>query len=132
MSTQLTASFQRWDDLPLEQVTDTLQRRLITGERVMLAQVHLKQGCVVPRHAHVHEQVTYVLSGELRLWLGEGDEQQFDAGAGAVLHIPSNLPHRAEALQPTIVLDVFSPPREDWLNRTDDYLRPGQAEGGRR
>ena len=123
MSTQLTASFHRWDDMPLEQVTDTLQRRLVTGERVMLAQVHLKKGCVVPRHAHVHEQVTCVLRGELRLWLGEGAEQQFDIGAGEVLHIPSNLPHRAEALEQAIVLDVFSPPREDWINRTDDYLR---------
>ena len=123
MSSQVLATWQRWDDLPLEQVTDTLSRRLVTGERVMLAQVHLKAGCIVPAHAHVHEQVTYVLSGTLRLWLGADDAQQVDVRAGEVLHIPSNLPHRAEALEPCLVLDVFSPPREDWINRTDDYLR---------
>ncbi|MGH7469857.1 MAG: cupin domain-containing protein [Longimicrobiales bacterium] len=122
MSTQLSPSFHRWNDIPLEQVTDSLARRLITGERVMLAQVHLKQGCIVPKHLHVHEQVTYVLQGTLRLWLGEDDVQQIDVGAGEVLHIPSNLPHRAEALEPCLVLDVFSPPREDWLNGSDTYL----------
>jgi quercetin dioxygenase-like cupin family protein len=67
--------------------------------------------------------MTYVLRGELRLWLGDADEQRFDVAAGKVLHIPSHLPHRAEALDQSLVIDVFSPPRQDWLNRTDVYLR---------
>ncbi len=123
MSTQLMGTWHRWDDMPLEQVTEALGRKLVTGERVMLAQVHLRKGCIVPRHVHVHEQVTYVMRGTLRLWLGDDDAQQVDVAAGEVLHIPSNLPHRAEALDTCLVLDVFSPPREDWINRTDDYLR---------
>jgi quercetin dioxygenase-like cupin family protein len=123
MSTQLSPAFHRWHDIPLEQVTESLARRLITGERVMLAQVQLAPGCIVPKHAHVHEQITCVIQGRLRLWLGEGDEQMVDVAADEVLHIPSNVPHRAEALEPCLVLDVFSPPREDWLNKTDSYLR---------
>jgi quercetin dioxygenase-like cupin family protein len=118
-----TASFFRWTEVPSEQVNADISRRLITGERVMLALVELRRGCVVPRHAHVHEQVTYVLDGCLRLTVGEDAATSHDLRAGEVIHLPSNLPHGALALEDTRVLDVFSPPREDWINRTDDYLR---------
>ncbi len=119
-----TATFYRWEDMPLEPVKANLDRRLITGERMMLAHVYLKKGAVVPKHHHDNEQLTYILSGILRLWIGEdGDETVFDIHAGEVLHIPSNVPHRALALEDTLDVDVFSPPRQDWLDKTDSYLR---------
>ncbi len=112
----------RWDDMPKERVTDTLDRRLITGERMMLAHVYLKKGCIVPKHSHENEQLTYILEGALRFWIGEDEAQEIVVRAGEVLHIPSNVPHKAEALEDTLDVDVFSPPRQDWLNRTDDYF----------
>jgi unsaturated pyranuronate lyase len=114
----------RWEELPLEQLKPDLGRRLLTGERMMLAQVYLQQGAIVPRHEHDNEQLTYIVEGTLRLWLGpDDDEEMFDVRAGEVLHIPPNVPHRAEALENTLDVDIFCPPREDWLAGTDAYLR---------
>jgi quercetin dioxygenase-like cupin family protein len=114
----------RWESLPLEQLKPDLGRRLVTGERMMLAHVYLRQGAIVPRHAHDNEQLTYILDGTLRLWLGEdGDEEMFDVRAGEVLHIPPHVPHRAEALEDTLDVDIFCPPRADWLDGSDAYLR---------
>jgi quercetin dioxygenase-like cupin family protein len=123
MMGELKASLHRWDDMPKEQVTDLLSRRLITGERMMLAHVYLDKGCIVPRHSHENEQITYILEGALRFWLGEDEQEQVVVRAGEVLLIPSNLPHKAEALEDTLDVDIFSPPRQDWLDKTDDYLR---------
>ena len=106
-----------------ERVNAMLDRRLITGERVMLAHVYLKKGCVVPKHSHENEQITYILEGALRFKLGEDQKEEVTVSAGEVLHIPSNLPHEAEAVEDTLDVDVFSPPRADWLNKTDSYLR---------
>ena len=118
------ATHYRWNDLPKETLKPDLGRRLITTERMMIAQVYLEAGCVVPQHSHENEQLTYVLEGALRLWLGEDDaEELFDVRAGEVLHIPPNVPHRAEALEDTLDVDVFSPPRADWLDGSDAYLR---------
>ncbi len=113
----------RWDDLPKENLNPLLDRRLITGERMMLAHVYLKKGCVVPRHSHENEQLTYVLEGALHFWLGEDESEEVVVRAGEVLTIPSNLPHKALALEDTLDVDVFSPPRQDWLSGTDAYLR---------
>lgn len=118
-----TVTHYRWSEMELEQVGPKLDRRLITGERMMLAHVYLKRGCVVPRHQHHNEQFTYILEGVLRFWIGEAESEVIDVRAGEVLHIPSMVFHKAEALEDTLDVDVFSPPREDWLNRTDDYLR---------
>ena len=112
-----------WNDLPRERVTDLLDRRLITGDRMMLAHVYLKKGCIVPKHSHENEQLTYVLEGCLRFWLGEDQQEVVDVHGGQVLHLPGNVPHKAEALEDTLDVDVFSPPRRDWLDKTDDYLR---------
>jgi len=112
----------RWDDIPKERVTDMLERRLITGDRMMLAHVYLKKGCIVPRHSHENEQLTYILEGALRFWIGEDEGEQIVVGAGEVLHIPSNVPHKAEALADTLDVDIFSPPRQDWLDHTDSYF----------
>ena len=116
-------TFYRWNDMEKEKGTDLLDRRLITGDRMMLAHVYLKKGCVVPRHQHENEQLTYVLDGALHFWIGEDGSQEITIRAGEVLHIPSNVWHKAEALEDTLDVDVFSPPRADWLAKTDDYLR---------
>ncbi|MGK2962446.1 MAG: cupin domain-containing protein [Gemmatimonadaceae bacterium] len=123
MTDSSKATHYRWDDMPKERVTDKLERRLVTGDRMMLAHVYLKKGCVVPKHSHQNEQLTYILEGALRFKLGEAQDVELTVNAGEVLHIPSNLPHEAEALEDTLDVDVFSPPRQDWLDKTDDYLR---------
>lgn len=116
-------TFHRWADLELEQVNPLLSRKLVSGERMQLAQVFLKKGCIVPRHSHENEQLTWILEGALRFWIGEDEKEEVVVRAGEVLHIPSNVPHKAEALEDTLDVDVFSPPRADWLAKTDAYLR---------
>jgi quercetin dioxygenase-like cupin family protein len=118
-----SVTWYRWEELPREKVSPMLDRRLITGERVMLAHVYLKQGCIVPKHSHENEQLTYILEGALRFWIGTDEQQELVVRAGEVLHIPSNLPHKAEAIEDTLDVDIFSPPRQDWLDKTDAYLR---------
>ena len=113
----------RWDDLPKEQLKPDLARRLISTERMMLAHVYLEQGAIVPQHSHENEQLTYILEGTLRFWLGEDESEVVDVSAGEVLHIPSQLPHKAEALERTLDVDIFCPPRQDWLEGSDSYLR---------
>lgn len=122
MSEPSTVRFFRWDDMPREQVTTALSRRLITGDRMMLAHVYLQKGCVVPRHSHENEQITYILEGALRFHIGEDGTEEIVVSAGEVLHIPANVPHMAVALEDTLDVDIFSPPRQDWLDRTDDYF----------
>ena len=118
-----SVSFYRWSDLPEETLSPLLGRKLITGDRMMIAHVYLKKGCVVPKHNHENEQLTYILEGCLRFRLGEDESEVVDVRAGEVLHIPSWLPHSAEALEATLDCDIFCPPREDWLSGTDAYLR---------
>lgn len=113
----------RWDDVPREQVIPDLSRKLVTGERMMLAHVFLDEGCVVPKHSHENEQITWIVSGTLRFWIGEEGEEQIDVRAGEVLHIPSNVPHKALALEDTFDVDIFSPPRQDWLDGSDSYFQ---------
>jgi quercetin dioxygenase-like cupin family protein len=123
MASKNECTFYRWDSMRKERVSDMLERRLITGERMMLAHVYLKKGCIVPKHSHDNEQLTYILEGALKFWIGEDESEEITVSAGEVLHIPSNVPHKAEALEETLDVDVFSPPRQDWIEKTDDYLR---------
>jgi len=113
----------RWEDLPKEDLSPGISRRLITSERMMLTHVYLEKGFVVPRHSHENEQLTWIVEGVLRFWLGEDESEVVDVAAGEVLHIPSHLPHKAEALETTLDVDIFSPPRQDWLDGSDAYLR---------
>ena len=131
MRSDTSVAFYRWNDLPKERVSALLSRRLITGERMMLAHVYLEKGCVVPKHSHENEQLTYVLEGALRFRIGEDGSEEIVVRAGEVLHIPSNVPHEAEALADTLDVDVFSPPRQDWIDKTDAYLRRGETPPGR-
>ena len=119
----MSAVHYRWEDLPQEALNPLLRRRLISTERMMIAHVYLEQGCIVPRHEHENEQLTYILEGTLRFWLGEDESDVVDVAAGEVLHIPAHVPHKAEALEDTLDVDVFHPPRQDWLDGTDTYLR---------
>src|SRR5262252_10006313 len=123
MAEERKATLHRWESIPREHLSQNLERRMITGDRMMITHVYLKKGCVVPRHQHHNEQITYVLEGALRFILGSDGGQRVDVRAGEVLHIPSNLPHSAEALEDTLDVDIFDPPRQDWLDGTDQYLR---------
>ena len=118
-----TAKHYRWEELPLETMKGTITRRLITSDRMMIAHVYLKKGDDVPRHSHENEQITYILEGALQFLLGVNGERELIVRAGEVLVIPSNLPHSAVALEDTLDVDVFNPPRQDWLAGTDAYLR---------
>src|SRR5215204_1388461 len=109
----------RWDELALEKVTEMISRKIVTGEREMLAQIYLKKGAVVPMHHHESEQMTYVLQGALK-FLINGEE--ITVREGEVLHIPSWVEHQAEALDDTFELDLFAPIRQDWLDHTDSYF----------
>jgi quercetin dioxygenase-like cupin family protein len=125
MALQTGVRFYRVENVPRERVTDMLDRRLITGERSMLAHVYLKKGCIVPFHSHENEQISYILSGALRFWIGEQGEDELVLRSGEVLVIPSRVRHKAEALEDTVDIDIFTPPRRDWLDGSDDYLRTG-------
>lgn len=114
-----TVQLHRWDDIALEKVTEMISRKVIGGEREMMAQIYLKRGCIVPMHSHESEQMTYVLSGAMK-FLINGEETI--VREGEVLIIPSWLPHQAEALDDTFEMDIFSPIRQDWLDHTDTYF----------
>ena len=119
------ATLHRWDDMPREALKEGIERRLVSTDCMMIAHVYLDEGAVVPRHEHENEQLTYILEGTLRFWLGDDESQVVDVHAGEILHIPSFMPHRAEALEQTLDCDIFCPPRQDWLDGSDAYLRNG-------
>jgi len=112
----------RWDGMEREIVSATIKRRMISGTRAMLAHIYLDKGARVPMHSHDNEQITYLLEGVLKFWIGE-ERREIVLNAGEVLHIPPNVPHEAEALEDCLDVDVFSPPRQDWLDGSDHYLR---------
>jgi len=109
-----------WHTIPLEDLNPLLQRQFVVGEDIMVARVLMKKGCIIPLHSHHNEQFTYILEGALKFWI---DGKEIVVNAGEVLTIPRNMPHKAEALEDTVDLDVFNPPRADWINKTDQYLR---------
>jgi quercetin dioxygenase-like cupin family protein len=122
-STSVPVSHYRWDEIPEETLKPGLGRKLITGERMMIAHVRFNKGEVVPQHSHDNEQISYILSGALHFRFGAKGEQEMIVRAGEVVVIPSNVPHSAVALEDTLDVDVFCPPRQDWLAGTDAYLR---------
>jgi quercetin dioxygenase-like cupin family protein len=110
----------RLSDIPIEHLNPLLERQFVAGEKSMLARLTLRKGCIVPLHSHENEQITYILEGALKFSLQGKD---IIVHAGEILVIPSNVPHSAEALEDTIDLDLFCPPRADWISGTDAYLR---------
>jgi len=109
-----------WSSVPVEQLNPLLGRHFVVGQNIMLARVLLKKGCIVPEHCHANEQVTFILKGALKFWVGG---KEIVVHAGEVLTIPPNMAHKVEAVEDTVDLDVFSPPRADWMEKRDAYLR---------
>jgi quercetin dioxygenase-like cupin family protein len=109
-----------WRSVELEDLNPLLQRQMVVGQEIMVARILMKKGCIIPLHSHYNEQFTYILEGALKFWI---DGKEIVVNAGEVLTIPPHMPHKAEALLDTLDLDVFNPPRADWLNKTDQYLR---------
>ncbi len=109
-----------WDTVELEDLNALLQRQFVVGEGIMVARVLMKKGCIIPLHSHHNEQFTYILEGALKFWV---DGKEIVVNAGEVLTIPPHMPHKAEAMADTVDLDIFNPPRADWINKTDQYLR---------
>jgi quercetin dioxygenase-like cupin family protein len=113
-----------WSAIPPEQLNPLLSRQFVTGSQAMLSRIQLAKGCIVPRHVHPNEQIAFILSGALRFSVGdENSAQDYIVRAGEVLVIPGNVPHLAEALEDTDNLDIFAPPRQDWIAGNDAYLR---------
>jgi quercetin dioxygenase-like cupin family protein len=120
MSTQTALKYIPWNQVEREKLNDLIDREMVVGEKIMMARVIMKKGAHVPRHYHHNEQVTYILEGALKFAI---DGKEIVVKAGEVLCIPSNMPHEAWAIEDTLDLDVFTPPREDWLSKSDIYLR---------
>jgi quercetin dioxygenase-like cupin family protein len=123
MNKETKAVLHCWNDLPREQLKSDIGRRLITGTNMMIAQIYFKKGGLVPMHSHHNEQITYVLEGALKFLLGAEQDEEVIVRSGEVLTIPPHLPHSAVALEDTLDVDIFNPPREDWLDGSDAYLR---------
>jgi len=123
MTNPAQAKYIPWSSVEREKLNPLIEREMLTGQNLMLARVIIKKGAHVPLHHHHNEQVTYILEGTLKFAI---DGKEIVVKAGEVLCIPANMPHEAWAIEDTIDLDVFNPPREDWLNKTDDYLRHGR------
>lgn len=117
-----------WSQVEQEALTAKMTRRMATGSQVMICQISLLKGGVVPLHHHRHEQISSIVEGSLRFWLGEAEEEVIEIGPGESLIIPPHVPHRVEALEDTKALDIFAPPREDWLDGSDAYLRGGASD----
>ena len=113
--------YKNFAEIPVEHLNPLIERQFVYGEQSMLARLLLRKGAIVPRHSHVNEQITYILDGALEFTMGDG--RVITVRTGEVLVIPSNMVHQAVALEDTIDLDVFTPPREDWIAGTDAYLR---------
>ncbi|CAM1368031.1 cupin domain-containing protein [Tenacibaculum xiamenense] len=113
----------KWENVPVEQVTPMMQRQIVHGEKVMIAKMKFKNGFRVPLHSHENEQVTEVQKGTIRFWFGKNKEQQLDIHEGETVVIPGNLPHEALMIGNVEETDTWAPPRKDWLDGTDDYLK---------
>jgi quercetin dioxygenase-like cupin family protein len=124
METQVTeagkSTLTRWADVEVEAMNSLIGRQFVVGSNTMLARVLLKKGAHVPLHSHHNEQISYILDGALKFHI-EGREVVVHAGE--VLCIPPHVPHEAFALEDTVDLDIFNPPRQDWIDRDDAYLR---------
>ena len=115
-----TVKHVKWDEVEVENVNPLIERQFVVGDQVMVAKLLLRKGCLVPMHSHVNEQITHIQSGALQFTI---NGEEITVRPGEWLCIPPNVPHSALALEDTIDVDIFTPPREDWINKTDAYLR---------
>src|ERR1700674_697344 len=109
-----------WKTMEIEQLNDKLSRQMISGENATISQLLLKKGAVVPRHSHVNEQYSWIISGALKFVF---DDREILVGEGEILLIPAHVAHSAVALEDTVDVDIFAPRREDWIRKEDSYLR---------
>jgi quercetin dioxygenase-like cupin family protein len=109
-----------WKTTEIEKMNDKLSRQMISGENATISQLLLKKGASVPRHSHVNEQYSWIISGALKFVF---DDREILVGEGEVLVIPANVAHSAVALEDTLDVDIFAPRREDWIRKEDSYLR---------
>ena len=109
-----------WNQVEKEQMSPTFARQVIHSDTMTVARVYLQKGCSVPEHSHHNEQISMMEQGSLKFVI---DGQEKVLRAGQVLRIPAHVPHSAEALEDCIAVDLFSPPREDWIRGDDSYLR---------
>jgi quercetin dioxygenase-like cupin family protein len=110
----------RWDDVPAEQINASINRRFVTCQNVTVAKFELRRGGVVPMHSHANEQVSIVISGALKFTAGG---QETIVRGGELIQLPGGIPHEVEVVEDTVVVDVFSPVRQDWIDGTDTYFR---------
>ncbi len=121
--TDASATVTRWDDLPLEKMRGGMNRRYVHSDKMMVAQVNFAKGDSVPAHRHDNEQYTYVVTGALRFLFGEHQDEEVVVGAGEIVLIPTGMLHSASADEDTFELDIFCPPRQDWIEGDDAYMR---------
>ncbi|MEM3066047.1 MAG: cupin domain-containing protein [Nitrososphaerota archaeon] len=114
-------SYYRWADIPEDKLRPDLSRKVIHGENMTVSMFFFKKGAKVELHKHVNEQISYVLSGAVRFFTADGKE--YVVSQGTVMYFPSNVEHGALALEDSVAIEMFSPPREDWKKGTDQYLR---------
>ncbi|HAJ74887.1 MAG TPA: cupin domain-containing protein [Gammaproteobacteria bacterium] len=112
-----------WQEIELETVNESMQRRIVTGENITVARIYFKDGFTVPMHDHHNEQITQVIKGQMRFLFGGDDPREIHLNPGDVVVIPPNVPHQASCIGAVEQIDTWSPPREDWLDGSDDYLR---------
>jgi quercetin dioxygenase-like cupin family protein len=122
---EIRAKHTKWNDIEVESLNEVIGRQMIVGTNVMVARILLKKGAKVPLHSHHHEQVSYVLEGALQFFI---DGREIIVSAGEVLCIPPHMPHEGIALEDTVDLDIFNPPRQDWIDKDDAYLRQGASK----
>ena len=114
----------RWADIVPEPMNPLVTRQYVVGSNTMLARIVLKKGAHVPMHHHFHEQISHVVEGALKFLI---DGKEVAVRAGEILCIPPNMPHEVIALEDSVALDIFNPPRQDWIDGDDAYLRGGTA-----
>ena len=112
-----------WNNIPVDQVNEKMKRQFIYGEKIMVAKMEFEDGFTVPWHSHENEQVTEVIEGTLRFWFDDIEEEHIDLTAGDSIIIPGNRRHKALMIGKVIETDTFSPPRQDWIDGSDAYLR---------
>ena len=116
----------RWNEVPTEEVTPSMHRKIIAGEKTMIARMKFKDGFVVPLHSHENEQITHCISGTMRFWFGDDKAELVELNPGDIIVIPSDLPHEALMIGDVEEVDTWAPPRKDWLDGTDDYLHKSE------
>lgn len=125
ISTKLISAMEKinWSDIKTEQVNSKMKRQFIHGEKIMIAKMEFEDGFIVPWHSHENEQVTEVLEGTLRFWFDDNENDPVDLNAGETIVIPGNRRHKALMIGKVIETDTFAPPRQDWIEGSDNYLR---------